>query len=76
MPDRFGVRRHVCALVSRGTRAPRSYFTRLTALRDLTLRSAPIQSGVMPPHSKALRASFHETLRRTWNLQTFEPANL
>jgi len=51
-PDRFGVRRHVCALVSRGTRAPRYYFTSLTAPSDFTPRSAPIQSGVMPPHSR------------------------
>ncbi len=49
---RFGVRRHVCALVSRGTRAPGSGFPRLPVRRGCALRSAPIQSGVVPPHSK------------------------
>ena len=59
----FGVRRHVCALVSRlecadtsalwipAERAPGSSRLRQLVLRNLAPRSAQIQSGVMPPHS-------------------------
>jgi len=49
---RFGVRRHVCALVSCGAGAGMLLCALHCTPRFDSARSAPIQSGVVPPHSK------------------------
>jgi len=50
---RFGVRRHVCALVSCGAGAEMLLCALHCTPRFDSARSAPIQSGVVPPHSKS-----------------------